>query len=234
MKGRIIAKRLPSCPGHDSRFTIHRHKSLAGAPWWVHYEDGSTLIPADLPHRDLVEVVNDLKRQDGQAEGGGFSINDHGQVIARMSAPPGPGHGRSIRVIGVSGGMVFRYATPIVFGTLDPTALPAEGDPWEGPLCGMTYSFTKPGNLQPPSQLPDEVFFKEEGTTVQLSTAGGITPYPPASGALAVFLQALRRCLPSGGRFRVNEHGRAFTSDTNTFIGIVPLDQWFRPLHFRS
>jgi len=54
--------------------------------------------------------------------------------------------------------------------------------------------------------------------------------YPPTTGALADFLAALRRQLLQGGRFRVNEHGRAFTADQNIFIGNVPLASWFPPL----
>src|SRR5207237_9236230 len=67
-----------------------------------------------------------------------------------------------------------------------------------------------------------------------LSTQANIRPYPPASGALARFLAALRRRIPRGGRFRVNEHGRAFTSNGTIYIGTVPLGQWFPPLTARS
>ncbi len=232
MKGRVIAQRLPICPGHDSRFTIHHHKTLAGAPWWIYYDDD----PADLPHADLVAVVNDLKRQEGQLEGGSFSINEHGQIIARTNAPIGPGQGNSVHLVGVVGGSVYSYNTPITFrhGALDPTAEPEEGDPWPGPLCGMSYTLAAPGYGKLPSRMHDEVTVKVEGQTLALSMDASISPYPPTSGPLALFLQALRRCLPDGGRFRVNEHARAFTSDDEVYVGRVPLKHWFRPLHSRS
>ena len=98
----------------------------------------------------------------------------------------------------------------------------------------MTYKFAAPGNPKPPSRNLDEVFVEEEGRVLQLSTHASIRPYPPVQGPLAVFLQALRRQLPDGGRFRVNEHGRAFTSDGSIYVGIIPRAEWFRPLTARS
>ncbi len=224
--GRIVPRKLPACPGQTSRFTIRHH---ATGPWWVFY-DG---VPADDPHEELVALVNHLKRQMvGHPGGGPFSINEHGQVIARMGDED-----TSVHVIGVLNPReVAAYRVPITFanGALDPRVRPAEGTPWPGPLCGMTYSLTAPGNHQAPSGCLDEVFFNEDGAVRQLSTGSGITPYPPTTGPLAFFLATLRRRLPRGGRFRVNEHGRAFTSDRAIYIGEVPLQQWFRPLTPRS
>jgi hypothetical protein len=94
----------------------------------------------------------------------------------------------------------------------------------------MSYSFVAPSNPQTPSNNLDEVFVNINGQRVQLSADAGLAPYPPRVGPLSEFLAALRRQLPIGGRFRVNEHGRAFTSDGNIFIGQVPLAQWFSPL----
>jgi hypothetical protein len=230
---RVIPKKLPSCPGRDSRFTI-RHNPDQGNEWWVYYEPpGADRIPADGPHRELVDVVNSLKEAAGNQAGGSFSINEHQQVIARMTSPAAyPGN--AIHVIGLleGTGEVIIYSETITFlgGTLTPLATPAEGAAWTGPLCGMSYTFVAPGNPQPPSSNFDEVFVDINGQRVQLSTAAGHSPYPPPVGPLSEFLAALRRQLPIGGRFRVNEHGRAFTSDENIFIGQVPLNQWFTPL----
>ena len=80
----------------------------------------------------------------------------------------------------------------------------------------------------------DELFVEEEGVVLQISTHASIDPYPPTSGPLSKFLQALRRQLPQGGRFRVNEHGRAFTSGGFIYIGTIPTAEWFRPLTLRS
>lgn len=236
MHSRVIAQRLPSCPGRDSRFTIRHNEAVSGRPWWVHYDDGTTNNPADGPHTDLVEMVNELKRVMGHAEGGAFSINEHSQVIARTASPPGHGHGNSVHVIGLIAGSTFTYTSPITFqgGALDPTAIPDVGTPWPGPLCGMTYSFPAPGNPKPPSRMVDDVFVEIEGNVVQLSVDASISPYPPSGTQLAAFLTSLRRHLPLGGRFRVNEHGRAFTSEGAIFVGLVPLGEWFRPLAMRS
>jgi hypothetical protein len=209
---------------------------VSGSPWWVHYEPpGGNPIPSDDPHADLVDMLRKLKRDMVGTEGGAFSINEHGQVIARAAAPNGPGN--TVHMIEVtSAGGVFTYTTPIRFsgGTLDPCARPIEGTPWTGPLSGMTYSFAAPGNPKPPSRNLDEVFVEEEGVTLQLSTEAGITPYPPVSGPVQSFLKALRRRLPEGGRFRVNEHGRAFTSRDALYIATIPTACWFPPLTPRS
>lgn len=236
MPGRIIGTRLPCCPGKDSRFTVRHHQDHPEKPWWVHYEPpGGDPIPADDSHTALVNLVLALKREMAQTEGGPFSINEHGQVIARAKAPAGPGN--TIHIINVtSGGAVSTYHEPILFqnGELDPRATPVEGEPWPGPLSGMTYKFAAPGNPKPPSRNLDEVFVEEEGVVLQLSTHAGINPYPPANGELCRFLSALRRRLPEGGRFRVNEHGRAFTSRDAVYIGTIPREIWFRPLTARS
>jgi hypothetical protein len=227
----VIPKRLPVCPGRDSRFTIRRN-SDSGGGWWVYYDSpGGSLIPADLPHEELVSLVNKLKEAEGNAAGGGFSINEHSQVIARMKAPAGYQQ-NTIHVVDISSGAVKKYTQTITFegGAIDPTTTPAEGSPWPGPRCGSTYRFTAPGNKKPPSHNLDEVWTEIEGQIDLLSTHTKSIPYPPKAGPLAVFVAALRRQLPPGGRFRVNEHGRAFTADKNSFIGNVPLASWFAEL----
>lgn len=225
----VIPKHLPVCPGRDLRFTI-RHNT--DGEWWVYYEPpGGTRIPADAPHQELVNLVNELKAAEGKAGGGAFSINEHSQVIARMAAPPGYPQ-NAIHVVDISTGAVKEYVQTITFqeGTIDPTANPTEGSPWPGPRCGSTYSFAAPGNKKPPSHNLDEVWTEIEGKIELLSPHAKSIPYPPTVGPLAVFLAGLRRQLPQGGRFRVNEHGRAFTADQNVFIGNVPLASWFSPI----
>src|SRR5262249_27790111 len=230
--GRVIVKRIPVCPGRDSRYTIRRNQDEDGSPWWVHYErSAKNFVPADAAHSDLVDLVNRIKDQISGGEGGAFSINEHGQVIARMSTPRGMS-GQSVHAIAVRSGRVLTYTQPLVFdgGALDPRSQPAHGADWPGPLCGMTYSFAAPGSPKPHSDNFEQVFMKVAGHPVVLSVDAGIANYPPATGALATFLTALRQLLPNGGRFRVNEHGRAFTANGSLYIGTIPLRQWFRPL----
>lgn len=228
----VIPKRLPVCPNRDSRFTIRRNDG----DWWVHYKasDG-TFIPADEPHHELVSLVNQLKEAEGNAPGGAFSINEHGQVIARMSAPVGYPQ-NAIHVVDISGGAVRTYTETITFqdGEMDPTVEPEVGSPWPGPRCGSSYSFAASGNKKPPSHNLDEIWTEIEGQIDLLSGHTKPNPYPPAAGALLAFLNALRNQLPSGGRFRVNEHGRAFTADQNIYVGNIPLAAWFPPLSVTS
>jgi hypothetical protein len=228
---RIISKHIPVCAGRDSRFAIRHNNALPGAPWWVYYKPpGMRPVAADDAHAELVTLVNNLKLQMGGTEGGGFSITEHGQVIARVQAPSGLGN--AVHCIGVRGGKVEQYDQPLVFGggRYDPRSMPPVGDIWTGPLCGTSYTFAAPGNAKPPSNRLDEVSIKIGGKVVLLSIDAGVSSYPPASGPLARFLSSLRTLLPGGGRFRVNEHGRAFTADKNLFIGSVPLPNWFKPL----
>jgi|SRR5580700_1021902 hypothetical protein len=238
MMDRVISHRLPVCPGHDSRFTIRHH----GTELWVFCKiPGGDPVPADAAHPHLVELVNALKQQHGNQPGGSFSINEHGQVIARMHAPSGAKE-RAHHVVALDlQGNVMTYREHITFrgGLLDPMSTPTEGEPWTGPLCGMSYTFAAPNNPKPPTRNLDEIWVEIEGENVQLSRDARLDPYPPPAGPLVNFLKALRRQLPSGGPFRVNEHGRAFTSDENIFIGIVPSaqgapEQWFKPLNARS
>jgi len=200
--------------------------------WWVHYTpQGEDPIPSDQPHPALVSKVNLLKEIEGNQPGGGFSINEHFQVIARMNAPSGY-KGNAIHVVDIADGTVFAYSTKITFqeGALDPGVTPIVGDTWPGPLCGSSYSFAALNAPKPPSNNVDEIWTEVGGTKLQLSAQVPASSYPPISGALAAFLTALRQRLPGGGRFRVNECGRAFTADNSIFVGVVPLDQWFRPI----
>jgi len=230
MRGRITAQRRPSCPGKDSRFTLGHKAGDTSRQLWVHVKHDGVDVPCDDAHETLVEFVNELKREEGQPDGGSFSINEHGQVVVHTWAPPG--QEGSVQVIGVKQGAVFSYTTPITFddGDLDPRALPEEGDRWPGPLCGISYTFSAPRNAKPPSHNFDEVTIEIDGSNHQLSRNRAIEPYPPKSGDLADFLARLRRQLPEGGRFRVNEQTRAFTANGSIFIGCVPLTEWFKPL----
>jgi hypothetical protein len=223
----VVPKHVPICPNRNSRFTIRQFDG----EWWVHYEMDGTFIPADEDHSELVALVNDLKTAEGNAPGGAFSITEHSQVIARMTAPAGYQQ-KAIHVVDISGGVVWTCPDTITFqdGSLDPTVEPEEGSPWPGPRCGSSYTFAAPGNRKPPTNKLDEIWTEIEGQLDLLSTHITPNPYPPANGPLADFLAALRRQLPQGGRFRVNEHGRAFTANQNLFIGTVPLDSWFPPL----
>jgi hypothetical protein len=226
---RVMPKRLPVCPNRDSRFTIRRN---GDDDWWVHYKGADdTFIPADAAHAELVSLVNNLKEAEGNAPGGSFSINEHFQVIARMAAPSGYKQ-NTIHVVDILSGAVRKYTQTITFqgGVFDPTVQPTEGSPWPGPRCGSTYTFAAPGNKKPPSLNLDEIWTEIEGQIELLSMHTKPIAYPPTTGPLNTFVVALRRLLPSGGRFRVNEHGRAFTSDQNLFVGNVPLTSWFPQL----
>jgi hypothetical protein len=172
--------------------------------------------------------VNSLKEAEGNSAGGAFSINERGQVIARMKAPPGYPQ-NAIHVVDISTSAVRTYNQTITFGggAIDPQAKPEEGSPWAGPRCGSSYSFAAPNNKKPPSHNLNEIWTEIDNQDDLLSTHIKPAVYPPVAGQLSLFLAALRRQLPLGGRFRVNEHCRAFTANNNLFIGEIPLAAWF-------
>jgi hypothetical protein len=205
-----------------------RHNPGEGNRWWVYCEgEDGALVAADLDHWGLVEIVNGIKGAVGAGPGGSFCINEHRQVIAKMNPPAGH-EVNSIHAVGVLEGAVRTYSEVITFrqGRMDPTATPTEGSVWTGPPCGATYTLAAPENRKPPSNKLDEVWTEVAGMIEQLSKHVP-QAYPPNNGPLATFLAALRRQLPGGGRFRVNEHGRAFTSNGNLFVGLVPQETWF-------
>ncbi len=175
MKGRIVAHRRLCCPVRDAGFTLRRNTNVSESPWWVHYTHGGVPIPSDQPHQELVNAVNELKLQEGQGEGGKFSINEHGQVVARMSAAPGLGN--SIQVIGIVDGKVYAYRKCVITfdrGRLDPAVTPPEGAPWTGPKCGISYTFHAPHTRKPPSRLVDAIEVRLEDTIFHLSIEAGI------------------------------------------------------------
>jgi hypothetical protein len=229
---RVTPKRAPVSPGRNSRFTLRRNFDQGGQ-WWVFHEPlGADPIPADQPHLELVELLGILKESEGQEAGGGFSINEHSQVIARTAPAGGYQNQQAVHIVGIRNGEVVAYTNLITFhgGMLDPSATPTVGDPWPGPACGTTYTFAAPNAPRAPLHNRDDIRIEVNGADVFLSGQCGIAPYPPTVGALATFLTELRALLPTGGRFRVNERGRAFTSNENLFVGVVPLDNWFRPI----
>lgn len=229
---RVTPKRAPVSPGRDARFTLRRNPDQDNE-WWVHYEPpGADPIPADQAHPELVDLLTILKGSEGQGPGGGFTINEHSQVIARTSPAGGYQNQAAVHIVGIQSGAVATYGDVITFqgGSLDPRATPTTGGLWPGPACGTTYTLAAQAAPRAPFHKLDDVRIEVNGADVFLSQECGVVPYPPTTGPLADFLAALRGQLPNGGRFRVNEHGRAFTSNGNRYIGVVPIQQWFRPI----
>jgi hypothetical protein len=99
------------------------------------------------------------------------------------------------------------------------------------------YSFPAVDSAKGDSGFYDEVYYTPEGGgEVVLSKELNLNPYPPNpnSGKLFDFLTALRKYIATGGSFRVNEHGRAFTTSNNVYIGTIPFEKWFPALTARS
>lgn len=186
--GRVILKRLPTFPGKNARFHIRSNRDKGGA-WWIYYmpRDGSR-IPADNDHRELVDLVNNLKISEGKRPGGGFSINEHRQVIAHMPAPADD-PGQSIHVIGLNGGAVATYKQTITFekGRLSPILTPMEGELWLGPLCGMSYKFAAANSPKAPSHKLEEVSAKFEAPILQLSVDAGGHSLSPQDRSIGQF-----------------------------------------------
>src|SRR5205823_4781391 len=132
---RVTPKRAPVSPGRDSRFTLRRNSDQDNQ-WWVYYEpQGADPIPADQAHPELVDLLTVLKGSEGQGPGGGFTINEHSQIIARTSPAGGYQDQAAVHIVGIQNGVIVTYTNVITFqdGALDPSATPGVGDLWSGP-----------------------------------------------------------------------------------------------------
>ncbi|MFI5068010.1 MAG: hypothetical protein ACHP9Z_29085 [Streptosporangiales bacterium] len=172
-------------------------------------------------HPDLVEMVNQVKTQAGDAPNGPFYINEHGQVIV----PVGPS---------ATYYLAGEYDMPLRFefegktlsgDGVDHEGRPLEpGDLWTGPHPGIPYRL-KAGQR--------DVYYRAfprpgVETRPQLSASVG----PGAAAAFAGRIQQVKGW--QGGRFYVNEWREIFAPVPNDdgleyrYIGHLELDEpWF-------
>lgn len=225
----LINPNRPCGATDGMKYFIQRNPDVSGRPWWVYVKNEAVTTPADDAHEELVSLVLTLKREMGAELGGGsFFLNEHSQVIASANPPLG-WNANSVYLVGVNEtGDVLRYRKPLTFGDgiMDSSAMPAEGDIWTGPAVGVRYAFN--------DALPDEkmVCFKFERKGPRLFLSHDLEERGLTFGLeLARFNDALHRVMDfGGGRFYVNEQGRAFSARSCEFIAQVPLESWFRAL----
>jgi hypothetical protein len=185
--------------------------SAIGERWFATTDD----------HPDLVEMVNRVKTQMGDAPNGPFYINEHGQVIV----PAGPS---------ATYYLAGEYDMPLRFEFED-TILSGEGldldgrvlepgDLWTGPHPGIPYQLMAGQR---------DIYYKAfprpyVETRPRLSAAIGVGP----ASAFADRIQAVKGW--RGGRFYVNEWREIFAPVSGRdgleyrYIGHLQLDDpWF-------
>lgn len=189
-----------NCPKNVSKDAKYAIRSAGGelvvALTYVS-ADGERWFATTEDHPDLVEMVNRVKTQAGDAPNGPFYINEHGQVIV----PAGP-----LATYYLAGEydmpLRFEFEGKILSGEgVDLDGQPLEpGDLWTGPHPGIPYRL-KAGQR--------DIYYKRfprpgVETRPQLSASIG----PQAAAAFAGRIQQVKGW--QGGRFYINEWREIF------------------------
>jgi len=161
--------------------------------------------------KKLANAVNAIKRRYAGQSGGAFVINEFGQVICPVAAPPWERY----YVGDCSGAPVFTDADGNQF-TLNDTHGLKTGDPWRLPYVGSVYNLSARNRIY---------FTMKRGTDTEFIN-------PPRQDR--DLINAIRGIRPYGAvRFIVNPHGIALTKVPRgrrwqpTYIGRVDYDNWF-------
>lgn len=185
-------------------------------------ENGKRWLPSTDDHPDLVEMVNKVKKHDGNPPNGTFYINEYKQVIVPVKWSP------DYYLAGC-------YDKPLEFEFkgkhLSGDAKDLNGKPiaqcgvWKGPHPGIRYKLCAGGNdiSYTKSIKPNE----EEDVLL----SGEIGPNRARKAASMI----LKVKGADGGRFYVNERLNAFApmSDGQTYryCGKIDLSMWFPKPH---
>jgi len=184
---------------------------------WKRNEETGTCMAKDSPDvRNLVKAVVLAKRRMGGDVGGGFIVNEWGQVIV----PSSDGDGMRMKVGTVSGSLVFD--NPFVDDStidLSNDINLVTGHKWPFPYLGIPYNLSG-GN---------KIYFRnssENGTQLEYLNSNGIH-----------LVKKLRSVRPYGGiRFIVNYKGIVLTKKPCSsildrwdpvYIGRIDYDNWF-------
>lgn len=210
----------PQTIGKTRKYKVKLDNSIA-LEWDVPGKSEVRLLLTNENHPDLVAMVNQVKRNEQNADGGAFYINEFTQVIVPAGDP--------VRYY-----LAGSYATPLRFWwegeVISGDArgfdgkLLQSGDPWSGPLVGIPYVFAASGN---------DVYYTMEiqpGAAQRVYLSDVVDDPEPT-------LSLMRKIIGSqGGRFYVNEYREIFrpsgNSDPATYIGHLRPDlPWFPQPH---
>jgi hypothetical protein len=217
----FFAGNCPKNVSKDAKYAIRsRRGGLVVGLTYVSTEGERWFATTD-DHPDLVDMVNQVKIQKGDAPNGPFYINEYGQVIV----PVGPS--ATYYLAGeYDMPMRFEFEDKILSGEgVDLDGRPLEpGDLWIGPHPGIPYRL-KAGQL--------DVYYKafprpDVETRPLLSASVG----PEEASIFASRIQAVKGW--QGGRFYINEWREIFAPVSSgdgleyRYIGHLELDDpWF-------
>ena len=213
-----------NCPRNVSRDAKYAVRSGRGGPvvgLTYRNSNGEQWHPTTEDHPRLVEMVNAVKTQHGDAPNGPFYVNEYAQVIV----PVGP-DARYYLAGEYENPIEFEFEGNVLSGRgvgLD--GRPFEvGDPWTGPHPGIPYILKAGGgDVYYRSQIRKDVT-----KDVSLSTHVG-------AGAARAFAERVKAVKSfQGGRFYVNEWREIFAPVSRaeglsyTYVGHLEVDEpWF-------
>ena len=181
----------------------------------LHGKDEPALLTTDT-HKELVGLVNEVKRFGGGKGGGKFLINEYRHILV-----PPTENSKDVLFAGVyTRDLEFKLAGNVVLSPVAPASIRC-GDVWPGPHAGLKYRLTAGAQ-----DVRYEVVDGGEERCVFLSDF-----FSPDD--LRPFLAKLRSIKPKGGPFYVNEAREMFAplknGEQTEYIYIGPLkDQpWF-------
>jgi hypothetical protein len=168
-------------------------------------------------HHGLAQMVNDIKVQLTNVEGGAFYINEFRDVLVP------DGEGGPCLWAGHYEGLLEFIEGPL---RVSPQATPGlkPGDEWFGPHVGIPYILMAGGN-----DIRYEIAEGRRREEVRLSDFFG------AGAARTLALRLAQHKGQSGGRIFINECAEFFTridtrdSSTYVYLGSLDEDPWFPP-----
>ncbi|MDP9280019.1 MAG: hypothetical protein M3P00_11430 [Gemmatimonadota bacterium] len=212
-----------NCPKNVSRDAKYAVRSGPSGPvvgLLYRNANGEQWHPTTEDHPRLVEMVNAVKTQVGDAPNGPFYINEYGQVIV----PVGP-EAQYYYAGDYEGLVEFEFEGNVLSGRgvdLDGRALDP-GDEWTGPHPGIPYVLKAGGG---------DVYYV---STPRANVTRKVFLSAQVGDAAKAFANRIQRVKGwSGGRFYVNEWREIFAPVnspgglTYTYVGHLELEEpWF-------
>lgn len=213
-----------NCPGNvsrDAKYSVRRQGEEMVVGVLYRAPDGELWYPTTDTHRELVEMVNDIKRVINEAPGGAFYINEHHQVLV----PAGP-EGQYYCAGEYLRPLVFRFEGKLLSG--DGVNFEGEplqpGDCWVGLHPGIPYVLAAGGK---------DIYYRYDvRPRVKKEVRLSVVRSPEIARKYAETVRCVKGW--EGGRFYVNEFLCVFAPiQTESvleyiYIGrIESLDEWF-------
>jgi hypothetical protein len=220
-KYQLFTGNCPANVSRDAKYAVRRRDGEWVVELLYEYEDIERWHVANRDHKQLVEMVNDVKVGVGDRPGGPFYINEHSQVIV----PAGVGARYYLAPEEYEGLLRFEFEGKTISGegiTLDGQPLEPRAI-WEGPHHGIPYILEAGGS---------DIYYERE-TRPDVTSKNRLSKHV-APAELAAITELVRNVKGyDGGRFYINEWQELFAPITEDelvyrYIGHLEMDDgWF-------